>query len=182
MPPYRKSPPPHGRCTAPAAAPPARYSAPHILRPHILRHISCSLIICSLIICGHIFCGQIFCAPFSARAQHAVPLNGNSPFSGQSSRGSAPPPRVRKAMPASHGPGTAPSQAISQQAQISPFIGAVSIYTRGKDQFFSQKDKKSLSLSRCNRPPRGFPCPFRASHHPPHTIFITHLYQRKDSS
>ena len=42
MPPYRKFPPPHGRCTAPAAAPPAtyppaRYSAPHILQPHNLR-------------------------------------------------------------------------------------------------------------------------------------------------
>lgn len=42
MPPYRKSPPPHRRCTAPAAAPPAtyppaRYSAPHILQPHNLR-------------------------------------------------------------------------------------------------------------------------------------------------
>lgn len=47
MPPYRKFPPPHGRCTAPAAGPPAtypparysaaRYSAPHILQPHNLR-------------------------------------------------------------------------------------------------------------------------------------------------
>ena len=54
MPPYRKFPPPHGRCAAPAAAPAAtypparysaarysaaRYSAPHIRQPHNLRPI-----------------------------------------------------------------------------------------------------------------------------------------------
>lgn len=162
MPPYRKFPPPHRRCTAPAAAPPARYpparySAPHILQPHNLRPIF----------------GK---SPTRRTVERQRPIF----------RTELPRQRPSPSCAQGHAGFTRPrhSTIFCHQptgSNRAPFIGTASICTRGKDQFFSQKDKKSLSLPRCNRPPRSFPCPFRASH-PPHTIFITHLYQRKDSS
>lgn len=159
MPPYRKFPPPHRRCTAPAAAPPARYSAPHILQPHNLRPIF----------------GK---SPTRRTVERQRPifrkeLLRQHPFSCvQGHTGFTHLSALHHFLPSANRLKSCPFY----RDRLHPHQEEEKI-----DHFFSHKDKKSLSLPRCNRPPRSFPYPFRASHHP-HTIFITHLYQRKDSS